>query len=229
MPEEYQFSRRAPRCASCSREFARGEEHHSALIAEPPPAPSKKRRAEAKPPAAEPAASAEPSGADADAKAGGPTQPAAAVADSAPKGSSLPWRRLDFCNVCWKPEETANYFSFWKTAVPEEEATREKPLAKRIDAETVYEMFRRLEGQPELEKQKFRFILALILMRKKRLRFASVASTPQGEHLVLEDKAEGVTHKVRDPGLADEEIDSLKSAVDDLLRGAESSGDGAAP
>ncbi len=224
MPEEYQFSRRAPRCASCGREFERGEEHHSALIAEPPPAPSKRRRAEAQLPAAEPAASAEPSGADA-----GAAVQAAAVADSAPKGSKLPWRRLDFCNACWKPEETANYFSFWKTAVPEEEATREKPLAKRIDAETVYEMFRRLEGQPELEKQKFRFILALILMRKKRLRFASVASTPQGEHLVLEDKAEGVTHKVRDPGLADEEIDSLKSAVDDLLRGAESSGDGAAP
>ena len=202
MPEEYQISRRAGRCTACSRDFARGEEHYSALVAEPPP--PVKQSGDEKPPA--------PAG-----EAPGP-----------PGHASMPYRRLDFCAACWKPEAADGFFSFWKTAVPDEDPDKDKPLARRIDTETVYEMFRRLEGQPDPEKQKFRFILALILMRKKRLRFTGVASGAQGEHLVLEDRTEGVTHKVLDPGLAEEEIDSLKGAVDRLLRGGDPEGDGPA-
>jgi hypothetical protein len=196
LPEEYQISRRAGRCTACSRDFARGEEHYSALVAEPPPV---KQPGEEKPPAAQPAPAGE--------------------APGAPSPASLPYRRLDFCASCWKPDVAGEFFSFWKTAVPDEDPDKDKPLARRLDTETVYEMFRRLEGQPDPEKQKFRFILALILMRKKRLRFTGVAKGPQGEHLVLEDRAENVAHKVLDPGLAEEEIDSLKGAVDRLLRG----------
>jgi hypothetical protein len=210
LPEEYSYNRRAGRCAGCSREFNRGEEHFSALKPEPP-APVAARR---------PRSGGEPG----QAEEGAPTATAAGTSPPAAgdgtKPSKLPWRRVDFCAACWKPEQAGEYFSFWKTAIPDEDPDKEKPLARRIDAETVYVMFRRLEGQPEPEKQKFRFILALILMRRKRLRFAGVASGPQGEHLVLEDRAENVTHKVLDPGLADEEIDSLKGAVDRLLRGS---------
>lgn len=204
MPEEYQISRPAGRCTACSRDFARGEEHYSALVAEPPP-PAKHSGPEA-PPAPPPAAAGE--------------------TPSEPGHASLPYRRMDFCAACWKPEAAGGFFSFWKTAVPDEDPDKDKPLARRIDTETVYEMFRRLEGQPDPEKQKFRFILALILMRKKRLRFSGVAKGPQGEHLVLEDRAENVAHKVLDPGLAEEEIDSLKGAVDRLLRGGDPEEDG---
>lgn len=209
MPEEYQFSRRTGRCAECGRELRRGEEHYSALVAEPLVVPMK--------PAAGPAAAAQSAGTAA------PEPPAPAQA------ARLPWKRLDLCAGCWQPERAGEFFSWWKTAVPDEDPDRDKPLARRIDAETVYELFRRLEGQPEPEKQKFRFILALILMRKKRLRFIAVASGPQGEHLVLEDRGESVTHKVRDPGLAEEEIDSMKSAVDRLLRGEGAAGAGTLP
>ena len=144
----------------------------------------------------------------------------AGEATAGPQPARLPYRRTDFCAGCWRPEMAAEYFSFWKTAVPDEDPDQDKPLARRIDTETVYELFRRLEAQPEPAKQKFRFILALILMRKKRLRFSGVAKGPSGEHLVLEDRDEGVAHKVLDPGLAEEEIDSLRGEVDRLLRGA---------
>jgi hypothetical protein len=221
VPEEYAFNRRAGCCAACNRGFQRGEEHFSALRPEPPPPPpppAASRRKSAAAAAATAAAAASAGGAPDQAPGAG--APAAGVEADGPKPSKLPWRRVDFCAGCWKPEQSGDYFSFWKTTVPDEDPDKDKPLARRIDAETVYEMFRRLEGQPDPEKQKFRFILALILMRRKRLRFSGVASGPQGEHLVLEDRAENVTHKVLDPGLADEEIDSLKGAVDRLLRGS---------
>jgi hypothetical protein len=201
LPEEYQFGRRAGRCAKCGGGLRRGETHYSALVAEPLVVPMK--------PEGPPPAAAENS----------PEAPAPKAA------AKLPWKRLDFCAGCWPGERTEEFFSYWKTSVPEEDPDRDKPLARRIDTETVYEMFRRLEGQPEPEKQKFRFILALILMRKKRLRFTAVASGPQGEHLVLEDRGESLTHKVRDPGLAEEEIDALKGEVDRLLHGGGPDGD----
>lgn len=205
MPEEYQIGRSAGRCSACGRQFARGEDYFSALEeAPPPPAAAPKAKPAAAPP---PAPSAGGSGG------------AGEAAPPEPPPSTLPYRRLDFCPGCWKPEAAEAYFSFWKTSVPDVDPDEAKPLARRIDADTVYGLFRQLEGQAEPERQRFRFILALILMRKKRLRFIAVASGPQGEHLVLEDRGESVTHKVRDPGLAEEEIDSLKGAVDRLLRG----------
>lgn len=194
MPEEYRIGKRASGCAGCNREFRRGEEHYSVLAQEPPAG-------------------------GAAAEGGGPAPEAPAPGAEPPAAAALPYRRLDFCLACWRPEKAAEYFSCWKTAVPDEPADADAPLARRIDAETVYEIFRRLEGQTDPDKLRFRFILGLILMRRKRLRFAGVAAGAHGEHLVLEDRGENVVHKVLDPGLAEEEIDSLRGEVDRLLRG----------
>jgi len=202
LPQEYEIGRHSDRCIACGRELRRGEEFFSALAAgAPASAPGKVSDTFSAP---------APAGEAAPPPVGAPAQP---------EPARLPYRRMDFCAGCWRPEMAAEYFSFWKTAVPDEDPDRDKPLARRIDTETVYDLFRRLEAQPEPEKRKFRFILALILMRKKRLRFTGVAKGPSGEHLVLEDRSEGVTHKVLDPGLAEEEIDSLRGEVDRLLRG----------
>lgn len=195
MPEEYHIGRSAGRCSACGRGFERGRDYFSALEEIPLP------------PAADPEARIGEKGG-----AGGAPAPD-------PRPSKLPYRRVDFCASCWKPEMGGSYFSFWKTSLPDADPEQAKPLARRIDADTVYELFRRLEGQAEPERQRFRFILALILMRAKRLRFTGVAKGPQGEHLVLEDRAENITHMVRDPGLAESEIDSLRGEVDRLLRG----------
>ncbi len=198
MPGDYQFGKRGPVCSGCGKEFAAGEEYHSALTIEAieaveiPPVPE---AAEASPPG----------------------DGAAPAEGKAPEGG-LPFRRVDLCAGCWNAEAAGGYFSFWKSEVPDGEE-REKPLAKRIDTETTYDMFRRLEGHADPAQQKFRFILALMLMRKKRLKFSGVVDSPHGEHLVLEDKDEGVTHKVLDPGLAEEEVDSLRSQIDQLLGG----------
>jgi hypothetical protein len=201
LPAEYSIGKSAACCAGCNREFQRGEEHYSVLAVEPAPAAG----ASAEQPAPTPPV---PEGAE------------AGATSAPPPGGRLPYRRLDFCQSCWRPEKAAEYFSFWKTAVPDEDPDADKPLHARIDAETVYEIFRRLEGQNDPQKQKFRFILGLILMRRKRLRFTGVASGPHGEHLVLEDRGESITHKVLDPGLNEDEIDSLRGEVDRLLRSA---------
>jgi len=229
LPGDYHFEKRSPKCSGCGREFAVGEEYHSALVVEElevpldPEALEEQLAAEEADPDARqgtPGAAAPPEsppeGKEVENGAEEKSAPIAAAPPSSEGG--LPFRRMDLCPDCWDPEGPAEYFSFWKAVVPDEEE-QEKPLAKRIDAETIYDMFRRLEGHADPEQQKFRFILALMLMRKKRLKFTGVVDSPHGEHLVLDDREEGVTHKVLDPGLAEEEVDSLRGQIDRLLGG----------
>jgi hypothetical protein len=220
LPGEYQFEKRSPRCSACGREFAVGEEYHSSLTLEvvegagaaEDPGTAAEGAPDSAPPEAEPA-SAET----------GPASP-----DCRLRESGLPFSRQDFCDSCWDAERAGEYFSCWRASVPDRDQ-EDRPLAKRIDAQTIYDMFRRLEGHAEPAQQKFRFILALMLMRKKRLKFTGVVDSPHGEHLVLEDRDEGVTHKVLDPGLAEEEIDSLRGQIDRLLGAGEDSDGEASP
>ena len=232
MPGDYSFEKRSPGCSACGREFAVGEEYHSALVpAELAPA------AEAEPESAPPEP-ADATGSEAPGKTEGGEVPAGGkdagaeapvCAPVATVESGLPFRRTDFCADCWDDERAGNYFSCWKASVPEEQDEEKRSLAKRIDVETTYDMFRRLEGHAGLPQQKFRFILALMLMRRKRLKFTGVVESPHGEHLVLDDRDEGISHKVLDPGLAEEEIDSLRAQIDLLLGGGEPEDAGESP
>ncbi len=201
MPGDYHFGKRAGACSACGHEFAVGEEYHSALrldaAAPPPPEP-------------QPEEAAEPAETD----AGTPAEDATPPVDV----GGLPFSRVDLCASCWDAEKAGEFFSSWKSLVPDESEDR-RPLARQIDAETIYDMFRRLEGQADPAQQRFRFILALMLMRKKRLRFTGVADSPRGEHLVLDDRHEGITHKVLDPGLGEEEVDAMRGQIDRLLGG----------
>ncbi len=204
MPGDYHFGKRAGGCSACGHEFAVGEEYHSALrLDAAAPAPPE-------PPPEETAAS--------------PEDAAVPPVDV----GGLPFSRVDLCASCWDAEKAGEFFSSWKSLVPDESEDR-RPLARQIDAETIYDMFRRLEGQADPAQQKFRFILALMLMRKKRLRFTGVADSPRGEHLVLEDRNEGITHKVLDPGLGEEEVDAMRVQIGRLLGGAEAEEETPAP
>lgn len=225
MPGDYQFEKRAPACSKCGKQFEVGEEYHSALMMEEVQVSLDPAEAEVETPggdgATETTSDEEKAGEapESNDSAGPPGLPSENAVHVSMEGS-LPFARADFCEGCWDAEGTGEYFSFWKAEVADEEEDR-RPLAKRIDAETIFDMFRRLEGHADPAQQKFRFILALMLMRKKRLKFTGVVDSPHGEHLVLDDRDEGVTHKVLDPGLAEEEIDSLRGQIDRLLGGAE--------
>lgn len=58
-------------------------------------------------------------------------------------------------------------FSFWKTQVPVPE--QKKKLL--VDDSVLVDVFQRMEGKNEPQEIRFRFVLALILMRKRLLRY----------------------------------------------------------
>ncbi len=100
-----------------------------------------------------------------------------------------PFVRVDFCETCWgagkRPEtvpegEPLTTFSFWKTLIPT--AQQKKKLL--VDDSVLVDVFTRIEGRNEPQEVRFRFVLGLILMRKRLLRYegvdeaATAAATP---------------------------------------------------
>jgi hypothetical protein len=114
-----------------------------------------------------------------------------------------PFFRVDFCESCWdkgrRPEElspaalgleTASsesappqlaMFSFWKTTVPFPQ--QKKKLL--VDDSVLLDVFSRMEGRTEPQEIRFRFVLALILMRKRLLKYEGMEdplAPPTGSH-----------------------------------------------
>jgi hypothetical protein len=87
---------------------------------------------------------------------------------SPPKGS---YHRLDFCVACWsaghRPAPPLAVFSFWKTTIPT--PTQKKKLL--VDDAVLVDIFTRLGDRAAPADLHFRFVLALILMRKRLLRY----------------------------------------------------------
>ena len=81
-----------------------------------------------------------------------------------------PFVRIDFCEKCWgegKRPTGGEVFSFWKTVVPEPQ--QKKKLL--VDDNVLVDVFQRMEGRTEPQEIRFRFVLALILMRKRLLKY----------------------------------------------------------
>jgi hypothetical protein len=110
--------------------------------------------------------------------------------------SPSPFIRVDFCESCWdkgrRPEEFSaaglalessstdaptpqlSMFSFWKTAVPLPQ--QKKKLL--VDDSVLLDVFSRMEGKTEPQEIRFRFVLALILMRKRLLKYEGMEELP---------------------------------------------------
>ncbi|HUS57843.1 MAG TPA: hypothetical protein VM141_04250 [Planctomycetota bacterium] len=126
------------------------------------------------------------------------------------------FERKDFCQPCWENSQSEPVFSFWKARVP----TKEEERKLLVDDNVLLEFFGRLKGeqdeQPE-HKLKFRYILALVLMRKKVLRFVDIVREEGKEFLILRYPREKMDFKVLDPGLTEEEAESVKDDLSQIL------------
>jgi hypothetical protein len=118
--------------------------------------------------------------------------------------------RKDYSVEVWQgPPEGA--FSFWQSRL----ATGQGPRRLVIDDELLVECFHRLEGQEETNKLSFRFVLALLLMRRRRFKLEETRREDGRDVLVLRCPRTGARHKVLDPGLSDEDLESVQ---DDVFR-----------
>jgi hypothetical protein len=120
--------------------------------------------------------------------------------------------RKDYSSEVWQgpPEGT---IGFWVGRVPAAEQAR-RP---RIDDDLLSDCFQRLEGQIDPAQVRFRYVIALLLMRRKRLRFEQARVESGQEVLHLRCIHSGTEHQVVNPGLSEDEMLSVQNEVFKVL------------
>ena len=124
------------------------------------------------------------------------------------------FRRVDYSLEAWdSPPEGC--FCYFKTRVP----IREKAKKLLVDNELLINFFLRLEDETEPVRVQFRFVLGLILMRKRLLRYEST-QTEDGQEtwqmVLVKDQA---THRLVNPRLTDDQIDGVSKQLSAILHG----------
>ena len=126
--------------------------------------------------------------------------------------------RKDFSLESWEAVQSElKPFSFWKTTYEAPPPPDAKPEV--VEKESAEALLRRLieEGEPHTENA--RYILAIMLERKKILRQTDTQFTDDNRLLIYEHSKTGEVFIVLDPQLKLSEVEAVQAQVADLLGG----------
>jgi hypothetical protein len=125
--------------------------------------------------------------------------------------------RKDYCVDCFQNSRPSDIFYYWKSAAAKPEgADPRKRVA--VDIENVLEFFKRLDYESDTRKIAFRYILALMLARKKVLLAGDRKIDARGQSVQLySEKGGGPEHAVIEPELSAEEIQSMSAELGAVL------------
>ncbi len=125
-------------------------------------------------------------------------------------------QRQDFCADYWESEKPT-VFCHWKSRLPE--PGQKKQLF--VDDQMLMAFFERLANETDPEKINFRFVLALILMRKKILKYDESRANDGKEIWRLRmpgDRSAENMFEVVNPHLDEEQIEQLSSQIGEILQ-----------
>jgi hypothetical protein len=124
------------------------------------------------------------------------------------------FRRVDYSLEAWQGVPEGAFCSF-KTHVP----VREKRRRLLVDNEILVNFFLRLADETQPLRVQFRFVLALILMRKRILRYDGCASIEGVETWQMTLPADQSEHRVINPKLTEEQIEGVSGQLGAILHG----------
>jgi hypothetical protein len=124
--------------------------------------------------------------------------------------------RRDFCADYWQSKKP-DVFCYWKTKLPYPDQKKQR----FVDDEMLMAFFERLENETEQEKINFRFVLALVLMRKRRLKY-DTTRIEEGKEIwrlrIVGDKSAERRIEVINPHLDEGQIEQLSSQIGQILQ-----------
>ena len=133
---------------------------------------------------------------------------------------SAPLVRLDFSEQGWdSPNRPKGVIAFWRAAVPQ-------PNEKRrgfVDDQTLLDLFERLGADDRPHRVRFRFVLMLLLVRKRLLRVVGTESSGGTEtwQVLPKGAAEGeAPAPVINPKLDDAATREVTEQLSEVLDGA---------
>lgn len=116
--------------------------------------------------------------------------------------------RTDYSVEAWKGPP-AGAIAFWSGRIP----SSNRPPRPTINEGLLVDCFAHLADSTDVSRQHFRYVLALLLMRKKRFRFEDVRREGRQEFLCLRDVQTGQRHELLDPRLTEAEMQSVQEEI----------------
>jgi hypothetical protein len=121
--------------------------------------------------------------------------------------------RRDYSVEYWESEKPG-VFCFWRSRLADPDEKKEL----FVSDEMLMAFFERLANETDPEKVNFRFVLALVLMRKRRLKYDATKMDGAREIWSLRVVGEKDLVEVVNPHLDDEQIELLTSQIGQILQ-----------
>jgi hypothetical protein len=127
--------------------------------------------------------------------------------------TAIGFDRVDLELTCWPGFDRANLIAFWQTTVPHPTA-RKKLL---VDDAVLCELFERLADATEPAKLNFRFVLGLILMRKRLLNYESSHDSNGSDFWTVRLKGRDASLQLLNPRLGEQQVAEVSTQLGDIL------------
>jgi hypothetical protein len=124
------------------------------------------------------------------------------------------FRREDISEKAWElVKESVEPFSFWKSKFQAAPPAAPEAMPK----ESVEELLRRLVTEDLPEHLNARYVLAILLERKRTLKQVDVRETAEDKILIYEHVKTGEAFIIQDPRLRLDQLDSVQEEIYSLL------------
>jgi hypothetical protein len=121
------------------------------------------------------------------------------------------WERIDFSRDAWQgPPENA--IGYWRTRVPRQAESR-----RRLDPDALLRHFEQLCEDANPAQDKFRYILALLLVQRRRLRITGTRAEGPATILELAGMQGEGPFAVPEQQLEPDEIETLEHELNERL------------
>jgi hypothetical protein len=135
---------------------------------------------------------------------------------AAVRESAAGLERLDITPECWEQLDKKTLLAYWQGTMPTTAAARPKLF---VDDAVLCDLFERLADAAEPAKLNFRFVLALILMRKRLIVYESTHLERDQEFWTLRMKGREQLLDLINPKLDEAQIAEVTAQLGQILSG----------
>ncbi|MEK6231396.1 MAG: hypothetical protein N2A42_06055 [Luteolibacter sp.] len=134
-----------------------------------------------------------------------------------PDPESSGYLRKDFCEIAWnqRAEDEDQPFSSWRTKF--QPAALQEEDSRAVTKQSAEELLRNLVEEDQEHTENTRYILAVMLERKKLLRETDTQPTTGGTLRIYEHRKTGEVYIVKDPNIPLEQVEKIQEEVFALL------------
>jgi hypothetical protein len=124
------------------------------------------------------------------------------------------FERLDISLDAWPTFDRAGVLAFWQTTMPSPQQTKKKVF---VDDQVLCELFERLADATEPSKLNFRFVLGLILMRKRMIIYESSRQEEGKEIWQVRFKGKEGMLDLLNPHLTEDQVGEVSQQLGEIL------------